>query len=172
MFKSAAFFEKESCPKKNWKSCAKEKMKILIGSDHAGYKLKEELKRYLESSGYELEDYGTNSEQKVDYPKFGYVVANNVAKSGNKGILICGSGIGMSIVANKVKGVRAAACHDEYTAKVAREHNDANVLCLGARVLKEGEAKKIAKVFLETSFSKEERHKRRVDEIKNLEKKC
>lgn len=147
-------------------------MKVLIGSDHAGYKLKEELKKYLESLGYSVEDYGTDSEQKVDYPKFGYAVASSAAKSGNKGILICGSGIGMSIAANKVKGIRAAACHDEYTAKVAREHNDANILCLGARVLNVKEAKKIAKIFLETDFSREERHKRRVDEIKSLEKKC
>ena len=144
-------------------------MKLIIGSDHAGYRLKEELKKYLEGLGHTVEDYGTNSEQSVDYPKFGYAVASNVAKTGNKGILICGSGIGMSMIANKVKGIRAAVCHNEYTARAAREHNDANILCLGARILKNEEAKKITKVFLETEFSKEKRHRKRVDEIKKLE---
>lgn len=145
-------------------------MKLIIGSDHAGYKLKEELKKYLIALGHTVEDYGTDSEQNVDYPKFGYAVANKVAKSGNKGILVCGSGIGMSMVANKVKGIRAAVCHDEYTARVAREHNDANVLCLGARVLTAKKAKKLAKAFLEAKFSKEERHRRRVAEIRKIER--
>jgi len=144
-------------------------MKLIIGSDHAGYRLKEELKKYLEGLGHTVEDYGTNSEQSVDYPKFGYAVASAVAKSRSKGILICGSGIGMSMIANKVKGIRAAVCHNEYTARAAREHNDANILCLGARILKNEEAKKITKVFLETEFSKEKRHRKRVDEIKKLE---
>ena len=144
-------------------------MKLIIGSDHAGYKLKEELKKYLEALGHTVEDYGTNSEQSVDYPKFGYAVASAAAKSKSKGILICGSGIGMSMIANKVKGIRAAVCHNEYTARAAREHNDANILCLGARILKNEEAKKITKVFLETEFSKEKRHRKRVDEIKKLE---
>lgn len=144
-------------------------MKIIIGSDHAGYRLKEELKKYLEGLGHTVEDYGTNSEQSVDYPKFGYAVASAAAKSKSMGILICGSGIGMSMIANKVKGIRAAVCHNEYTARVAREHNDANILCLGARILKNEEAKKITKVFLETEFSREKRHRKRVNEIRKLE---
>jgi len=144
-------------------------MKILIGSDHAGFKLKEELKRWLKEKGYEIKDYGTDSTNSVDYPKIGFKLAKDVAKQKTKGILLCGSGLGMSMIANKVKGVRAALCHNSYTAKIAREHNDANILCLGSRVLTEKEAKNITKIWLETKFSNEERHKRRVNEINDLE---
>ena len=140
-------------------------MKIIIASDHAGYKLKEELKEYLKELGHETEDLGTNSEQPVDYPDYGYKAAKQASDSGDKGILLCGSGIGMSIVANKVKGIRAALCHNEYTAKAARQHNDANILCLGARDIDTETAKKITKIFLETEVSSEARHKRRISEI-------
>lgn len=140
-------------------------MKITIASDHAGYKLKEELKEYLTELGYEPEDLGTNSEESVDYPDYAKKGAEQVAKENNKGILICGSGIGMSMAANKVKGIRAALCHNEYTAKVAREHNDANILCLGAKDTNTETAKKLTKIFLETEASQEERHKRRVSKI-------
>ena len=144
-------------------------MKIIIASDHAGFKLKEELKNFLKSQGHKIKDCGTDSEESVDYPDIGYKAAKSVAKEKCFGILICGSGIGMSIVANKVKGIRAALCHDESTAEVARKHNNANVLCLGSRVIEAREAKRITKKYLETDFSSEERHKRRVKEIKNLE---
>jgi ribose 5-phosphate isomerase B len=140
-------------------------MKIIIASDHAGYKLKEELKQYLKELGHEAEDMGTNSEESVDYPDYGKKAAKEVAKTKSKGILICGSGIGMSMVANKVKGIRAALCHNEYTAKASREHNDANILCLGARDTDRETAKKLTKIFLETEASSEERHKRRVSKI-------
>tara|TARA_Y100000310_G_C20606428_1_gene775713 strand:+ start:577 stop:1020 length:444 start_codon:yes stop_codon:yes gene_type:complete len=144
-------------------------MKLIIGSDHAGYKLKEEIKDFLKGLKHKVKDYGTDSVESVDYPQFGYKVAKDVAKEKSVGILVCGSGIGMSIIANKVEGVRAALCHDEYTAEAARKHNDANVLCLGSRVLEGKDAKGIVKKFLETKASAEERHKRRVDEIKDLE---
>jgi ribose 5-phosphate isomerase B len=140
-------------------------MKIIIASDHAGYKLKEELKEYLKGLGHETEDMGTNSEESVDYPDYGKKAAEQVVSSGNKGILICGSGIGMSMVANKIKGARAALCHNEYTAKASREHNDANILCLGSRDTDTETAKKLTKIFLETEASKEERHKKRVNKI-------
>ncbi|MBW2980341.1 ribose 5-phosphate isomerase B [Candidatus Woesearchaeota archaeon] len=140
-------------------------MKITIASDHAGYKLKEELKKYLQELGHEAEDLGTDSEESVDYPDYGKKAAKQVASSKNKGILICGSGIGMSIVANKVKGIRAALCHNEHTVKAARQHNDANILCLGARDIDSKTAKKLTKIFLETEASSEERHKRRVSKI-------
>lgn len=144
-------------------------MKILIGSDHAGFKLKEALKMWLIREGYEIKDYGTDSTLSVDYPKIGFKLAKDAAKQNTKGILICGSGLGMSMIANKVKGIRAALCHDSYTAEIARKHNDANILCLGSRILSEKEAKGFVKIWLETEFSDEERHKRRVNEIKDLE---
>lgn len=142
--------------------------KIIIGSDHGGFKLKEKIKKYLGELGYEYEDIGTDSMQSCDYPDFAYKVAKKVAETNSKGILICGTGIGMSISANKVRGIRAALAFDEFTAKMSREHNNSNVLCLGERTTKEELAKKIVKVWLETPFSKEERHHRRVDKITKL----
>lgn len=143
--------------------------KVITGSDHGGFALKQEIKKYLEESGYEYEDVGCNSEESCDYPIYGKKAAEKVRKTGGIGILICGTGIGMCITANKVNGIRAALCHDEYTAKMAREHNNANVLCIGGRVLSSDMAKKITKIFLETEFSGEERHKNRINEITNLE---
>ena len=139
--------------------------KIIIGSDHAGFKLKEQIKKYLDELGYKTEDLGTNSEESVDYPSFGKKVAEKVAKTKSIGVLVCGSGIGMSITANKVKGVRAALVYDEYTVKVSREHNNANVLCIGGRTESAKNYKKIVKTFLTTEFSKEKRHHRRVKEM-------
>jgi len=141
-------------------------MKIIIGSDHAGFKLKEDIKSYLK--GHDIEDLGTFSEESVDYPSIGKKVAEKVVKTNSTGILICGSGIGMCMVANKIKGIRAALCYDEYTTKVAREHNNANILCLGSRTKSAKDYKKIIKTFLTTDFSKEERHKRRVKEMDEL----
>ena len=144
-------------------------MKIIIGSDHGGFGLKEKIKKHLSSKDIETEDVGTDSNESCDYPDFGAKVAKKV-QEGGLGILVCGTGLGMSMTANKFKGIRAALCHDEYTAKMAREHNNANILCLGGRTTKEDEAKKIVDTFLSTEPSKEERHVKRVNKISELEK--
>ncbi len=144
-------------------------MKIAIGSDHAGYDLKEIIKNYLIEKGYEVVDKGTNSKGSVDYPIFGESVAETVAKGeADRGIVICGTGIGISISANKVKGIRAALCTNEYMARMARKHNDANVLALGARVLGIDLALSIVETFLNTEFEGG-RHERRVHLIHNIE---
>ena len=142
-------------------------MRIALGSDHGGYRLKEVLKEYLLSKGYEIEDFGTTSEESVDYPEYGKSVAKYVV-SGNAdyGIIICGTGIGISISANKVKGARAALCHNMWTAKLTREHNDANILALGARVIGEGIALDIVDTFLSTEFEGG-RHQKRIDKIED-----
>ena len=128
-------------------------MKIAIGCDHAGYELKEIVKDKLTSEGYELIDLGTNSSESVDYPIYGRAVGEKVASGEcDKGIAICGTGIGISISCNKVKGVRAALCNTEHLAKMSREHNDANVLCLGAREIDKEIALKIVDKWLSTDF--------------------
>lgn len=142
--------------------------KVIIGSDHAGFGLKEKIKDYLKELKYSIDDLGAYSKESTDYPLVGKKVAEKVAKTNSKGILMCGTGIGMCITANKIKGVRAALCYDEKTAKLAREHNNANVLCLGARTQSAKNYKKIIKTFLTTEFSKEDRHKRRVKEMDEL----
>ena len=146
------------------------KMKIALGSDHGGYQLKENLKEYLKELNVEYNDFGCDSEQPVDYSDIGFKVSNEI-KDGNfdNGILICGTGIGMSIAANKVKGIRAALCHNEFTARYSRKHNDANILILGGRVIGSGLAKEIVKVWLNTEFSQEERHINRLNKIKQKE---
>lgn len=143
--------------------------KIFIGSDHGGYRLKEKIKPYLEELGYEVDDQGPDNDESSDYPVYAKKVADKVSESDGKGILICGTGIGMSMAANKVKGVRAALAYDEKTARLSREHNNSNILCLGERTTEEDMAKKIVKTWLETKFSPEERHHRRVDEIMDLD---
>lgn len=128
-------------------------MKIAIGCDHAGFELKEIVKDKLTSEGYELIDLGTNSSESVDYPIYGKAVGEKVASGEcDKGIAICGTGIGISISCNKVKGVRAALCNTEHLAKMSREHNDANVLCLGAREIDKELALKIVDKWLSTDF--------------------
>jgi ribose 5-phosphate isomerase B len=144
-------------------------MKIVIGSDHAGFELREELRTYLREQNVEVEDLGVPNEAPADYPDIGAVVAEKVARGEfEQGILICGSGIGMSIVANRFAGVRAALCHDLYTARMSREHNDANVLVLGGRVTGKGLAREILKVWLESRFQGGN-HQRRLEKIKSLE---
>jgi len=147
-------------------------MKIALGSDHGGYQLKENLKKYLKGLNVEYVDFGCEDEKPVDYPDIGFKVAIDV-KSGkyDRGILICGTGIGMSVVANKVRGIRAAFCYNEFTARCAREHNDANILVLGGRVIGSGLAKEIVKVWLNTKFSQEEKHINRLNKIKKEEDK-
>lgn len=144
-------------------------MKIAIGSDHAGFRLKEVIKNYLITLNYSVEDFGTHSEERVDYPDFAFPVALNVVNGNFEvGILICGTGIGMSITANKVKGIRASLCNDLYTAHVAKEHNNANVLCMGGRVVGEEVAKEIVRVWLGSKFEGG-RHSERLLKIKEYE---
>ncbi len=139
---------------------------IGIGSDHGGFALKEAIKKHLEERGLEYRDYGTYSDASCDYPAYGRAVAKAVAAGECElGILICGTGIGISITANKVPGVRAALCSDCFSAEATRQHNNANILALGARVLGEGLALKIVDTFLDTPFSNDERHIRRISMI-------
>lgn len=139
---------------------------IGIGSDHGGFALKEAIKKHLEERGLEYKDYGTYSSASCDYPVYGRAVAKAVAAGECQlGILICGTGIGISITANKVPGVRAALCSDCFSAEATRLHNNANILALGARVLGEGLALKIVDTFLDTPFSNDERHIRRISMI-------
>ena len=146
-------------------------MKIALGSDHAGFQLKEEIKVYIEGLGHEVEDFGCFSPESVDYPEIGFEVAKAVADGRyDRGILICGTGVGMSMVANKVRGIRASLCNDLFTARAAREHNNANVLAMGARVIGSGVASEIVKVWLSTEFAGG-RHARRVDKIGLIEAK-
>jgi ribose 5-phosphate isomerase B len=143
-------------------------MRVAIGSDHGGYELKEEVKKYLTNQCIDYIDVGTNSTKSVDYPDFGKKVGEHVTlKNYNFGIVICGSGIGISIAANKVKGVRAALVYNEDTAKLAKEHNNANVIALGGRITETDEAIKIIKAFMNATF--ENRHQKRLDLIKKIE---
>lgn len=136
---------------------------IALGNDQAGYGLKQEIMKYLDEQGIPYKDYGSYSEESVDYPVYAKKVACAVTDGEcEKGILICGTGIGISIAANKVKGVRAALCHDTFSAEATRQHNDANILAMGARVIGPGLAVKIVDTFLHTEFSNAERHMRRV----------
>jgi ribose 5-phosphate isomerase B len=129
-------------------------MKIAIGADHGGFQMKEMVKEFVCSLGHEVIDAGCFSMDSVDYPGFAKTVSEMVQNGVcNVGILICGTGIGMSLVANRFSAVRAALCHDEYTARLSREHNDANILCLGARVIGDGVAQGIVKTWLETDFA-------------------
>lgn len=142
-------------------------MKIAIAADHGGYELKEALKRHF--AAYDFADLGTNSSESVDYPDYGAALARRVAAGEfDRGILICGSGIGISIAANKVKGIRAALCHNGYTAEMARRHNDANVIAMGGRVVDEKTAVEMTDIFLKTEFEGG-RHANRVAKISALE---
>lgn len=144
---------------------------IYLGADHAGFGLKEMIKKYLDSSKIQFEDLGTYSEASCDYALIAEEVARAVVEEKNSlGLLFCGTGVGMSIAANKVKDVRAACCSDCYSAKMTRLHNDANMLCLGSRVIGIGLAEQIVEVFLNTDFTNEERHSRRINQIHKLEK--
>jgi len=146
-------------------------LKVFLASDHGGFSLKERIRDHLKEAGVEVEDLGTNNEDSVDYPEYANKVAEGLLKSNseNLGILVCGTGIGMSIAANKVKGIYAAQVNSEEEAKLSKEHNNANVICLGGRVLEEQEAMKIVDTFLNTPFSNEERHIKRIDKIRELE---
>lgn len=144
-------------------------MKIAIGSDHAGFRLKEIIKNFLKTKGIEVEDFGTHTEESVDYPDYAFKVTEAVSTGEfDFGILVCGTGIGMSISANKVKGIRAALCNDLYTAHASREHNNANVLCMGGRVVGDEVAKEIVNTFLNAKFEGG-RHERRINKIEDYE---
>ena len=144
---------------------------IALGADHAGFTLKETLKDWLERHGHTVLDLGTHTAESVDYPDYATAVADAlVGGAAERGILVCGTGIGMAIAANKVPGVRAAACPDVVTARLAREHNDTNVLALGARIVVAEEALEIARVWLETAFAGD-RHARRVAKLAAIERK-
>jgi len=146
-------------------------LRLAVASDHGGFRLKAEIIKFLEDRSIEFEDLGTYSEESVDYPDFALALAQSVASGRNSlGIVCCGTGIGVSISANKVPGVRAALCHDPYSARMAREHNDANVIALGERVVGPGLALEIVGAFLEGEFQGG-RHSRRVDKICGIEKK-
>lgn len=146
-------------------------MMVAIGSDHAGFELKEKIKKYLMELGYEYKDFGTNSNESVDYPEYALKVAESVArKECDMGILVCGSGIGMSMAANKVLGIRAALCSTPEMARLSREHNDANVLTIGSRLIDENTAKEIVRVWLATDFAGD-RHLRRINKIRDIESK-
>lgn len=139
---------------------------IAIGSDHGGFELKKEVMAHLDARGLEYKDFGTYSDASCDYPVYGKAVAKAVASGEcERGIIICGTGIGISIAANKVHGIRAALCGDCFSAEATRQHNDANVLALGARVVGSGLALKIVDTFLDTPFSNGERHLRRISMI-------
>ena len=143
-------------------------MRLAIGSDHGGYELKEKIKQLLEELEISYKDFGTNSEESVDYPDFAEKVAKGVTDKDYKlGILICGTGIGMSIAANKIDGVRAALCHDLFSAQATREHNNSNVLTIGARVIGDQLALEIVKTWLKSDFDGG-RHQRRIDKIAKL----
>ncbi|HXZ35090.1 MAG TPA: ribose 5-phosphate isomerase B, partial [Thermodesulfobacteriota bacterium] len=143
-------------------------MKIALGSDHAGFELKEDLRSFLAERQVEVLDLGAFGEAPVDYPDVAIKVAGKVSRGEvERGLLICGTGIGMSIVANRFAGVRAALCHDPYTARISREHNDANLLALGGRLIGKGLAREILKVWLETEFQGG-RHQKRLDKITGL----
>lgn len=140
-------------------------MKVSIGSDHAGYRLKEDMKTWLTAAGYEVVDHGTSAEESVDYPDYALAVARAVARrESDRGLLICGTGIGMSIMANKVRGTRAAVVGEILSARLSRQHNDANVLCLGARIIGPDQARECLQAFLTTEYQGG-RHERRLAKI-------
>ena len=147
-------------------------MKIAIGCDHAGINLKPALVKYLEENGYEYADFGTYSKESCNYAEFAKKVAEAVAFGGyDRGILICGTGIGISIAANKVPGIRCAHCHDVYCAKYTRYHNDANMIAFGEKVVGEGLMQEIVTAFLTSEYEGGERHDRRIAKIKAIEEK-
>jgi RpiB/LacA/LacB family sugar-phosphate isomerase len=145
-------------------------MRIAIGADHAGFALKQELGAYLHELGHAVIDVGTMSKAPVDYPDYAAAVAGAILEDrAERAVLICGSGVGASVAANKLRGIRAAVCHDTYSARQGVEHDDMNVLVLGARVIGEQLARELVRSFLSATFTGEERHVRRLGKIKALE---
>ena len=149
-------------------------MKILIGADHGGFDLKQALAEMLTASGHEVVDLGAHQYDAADdYPDFALAVARGVAAgSGERGIIVCGSGVGASVAANKVQGVRAAICHDAYSAHQGVEHDDMNVLCLGGRIIGQAVAEEVVEGFVSAKYSGEERHQRRLDKVHAADRGC
>ena len=148
-----------------------EPMRIVVGADHRGYELKDEIAAALKRDGHEVLDAGTNSADSVDYPDYARAVGEAIVDGrADRGILVCGSGVGASIAANKMRGVRAALCHDTYSARQGVEHDDMNVLCLGARVVGDALAMELVKAFLSARFKGEERLRRRLDKVAEMER--
>jgi len=146
------------------------RMRLAVGSDHAGFELKETLAAYLRESGHEVIDIGTRSTASVDYPDYAEALARAVLDGGaERGVLLCGSGVGASVAANKIPGIRAGLCHDTYSARQGVEHDDMNILVIGARVVGAELARELVRVFVGARFSGEERHRRRLEKIKALE---
>lgn len=144
-------------------------MKIILGADHGGYELKNNIAEWLKTQGHQIKDVGTFSPESVDYPDYAKIVGEEVVKGNfDKGILVCGSGVGISIAANKVKGVRAVLCHDVVMARLSREHNDTNIIAMGGRFIAKDLAYEILNVWLNTEFSGG-RHARRIEKISSLE---
>ena len=147
------------------------KMRIVIGADHRGYELKDEIAAALKRDGHEVLDVGTNSADPVDYPDYARAVGEAIVDGrAERGIIVCGSGVGAGIAANKMRGVRAAICHDTYSARQGVEHDDMNVLCLGARVVGDALAMELVKAFLSARFKGEERLRRRLDKVAEMER--
>jgi len=146
-------------------------MRIALAADHAGFELKEKMAAHLKGAGFEVMDLGTGDEEPVDYPDFALAIGEALREGrAERGILICGSGVGACVAVNKIKGIRAGLCHDTYSAHQGVEHDDINVLCLGARVIGEELAKELVTAFLSAKFTGEERHRRRLAKIQAMEK--
>ncbi len=144
--------------------------RIALGADHAGFQVKERVKEELQKEGFEVIDFGTHTTDSVDYPDYARLVARSVSQAeSSRGVLVCGTGIGMAITANKFRGIRAATCNDTYTARMASEHTDANVLCVGARVVDADHAVAIVREWLKTKFGGG-RHQRRIDKISDIDR--
>lgn len=143
---------------------------LAIGCDHGGYRLKTALINYLKVNGIEFRDFGTDSEESIDYAPIAAKVGHSIINGEcDRGVLICGTGIGMSLAANKISGIRAAVCSDEYSCEFTRRHNDSNILCMGGRVIDENKAVKLTEIFLNTEFEGG-RHQRRIDQIAMIER--
>jgi RpiB/LacA/LacB family sugar-phosphate isomerase len=146
-------------------------MRIVIGSDHAGFELKKRITAYLSERKHEVLDIGTHSTEPVDYPDYAEALGQAILDGrAERGVLICGSGVGASVAANKMVGIRAGLCHDTYSAHQGVEHDDTNVLVLGARVVAHALAEELVRAFIEASFTNEERHRRRLEKVKAMEK--
>ncbi|MDO8613522.1 MAG: ribose 5-phosphate isomerase B [Dehalococcoidia bacterium] len=146
-------------------------MRIVVGADHRGYEMKDEIAAALKRDGHEVLDVGTNSADSVDYPDYARAVGEAIVDGrAERGIIVCGSGVGAGIAANKIRGVRAALCHDTYSARQGVEHDDMNVLCLGARVVGDALAMELVKAFLTARFKGEERLRRRLDKVAEMER--
>ena len=145
--------------------------RVALAADHAGFELKEKMAAHLKGAGFEVVDLGTGDEEPVDYPDFALAIGEALREGrAERGILICGSGVGACVAANKIKGIRAGLCHDTYSAHQGVEHDDINVLCLGARVIGEELAQELVMAFLAARFTGEERHRRRLAKIQEIEK--